>query len=155
MAYAPWSVTFGEQPSASKWNVLGTNDASFNDGSGIANDAVKSAKLFYGLIRNRQGSTTGDNTWLTNGTNNTATDGKDVFIQVGSVAGSSGGTVTVTFPTAFTVAPLVLATNNTLASNAANPVIHSISASQFVFTNRDVGTGSNTNEGISWLAVGQ
>ncbi len=25
------------QPSATKWNILGTNDASFNDGSGIAN----------------------------------------------------------------------------------------------------------------------
>lgn len=35
MAYASWSVVFGEQPSASKWNILGTNDASFNDGTGI------------------------------------------------------------------------------------------------------------------------
>lgn len=30
MAYATWSVVFGEQPSASKWNILGTNDAWFN-----------------------------------------------------------------------------------------------------------------------------
>ena len=36
MAYASWSVSFGEQPSAAKWNILGTNDASFNDGTGIA-----------------------------------------------------------------------------------------------------------------------
>lgn len=35
MAYASWSVVFGEQPSASKWNILGTNDASFNDSTGI------------------------------------------------------------------------------------------------------------------------
>jgi len=35
MAYASWSVVFGEQPTASKWNILGTNDASFNDGTGI------------------------------------------------------------------------------------------------------------------------
>lgn len=28
---------FGEQPSAAKWNILGSNDASFNDGTGIAN----------------------------------------------------------------------------------------------------------------------
>lgn len=40
MAYAAWSVSFGEQPSAAKWNILGTNDASFNDGTGIANDAI-------------------------------------------------------------------------------------------------------------------
>lgn len=36
MAYASWSVVYGETPSASKWNILGTNDASFNDGTGIA-----------------------------------------------------------------------------------------------------------------------
>lgn len=29
MAYASWSVVFGEQPSAAKWNILGTNDAHF------------------------------------------------------------------------------------------------------------------------------
>lgn len=37
MAYVAWSVVFGEQPTASKWNILGTNDASFNDGTGVAN----------------------------------------------------------------------------------------------------------------------
>lgn len=31
MAYASWSVVFGEQPTASKWNILGTNDAHFYD----------------------------------------------------------------------------------------------------------------------------
>lgn len=36
MAYTSWSVVFGEQPSAAKWNILGTNDSSFNDGTGIA-----------------------------------------------------------------------------------------------------------------------
>ena len=45
MAYASWSVTFGEQPSASKWNILGTNDASFNDGTGIANMALSTTAL--------------------------------------------------------------------------------------------------------------
>ena len=40
MSYQVWSVVFGEQPSASKWNILGTNDASFNDGTGIADAAV-------------------------------------------------------------------------------------------------------------------
>ncbi len=40
MAYASWSVVFGEQPSAAKWNILGTNDASFNDGTGLPNGIV-------------------------------------------------------------------------------------------------------------------
>ncbi|TAL08209.1 MAG: hypothetical protein EPO02_13560 [Nitrospirae bacterium] len=30
MSYAAWSVVFGEQPSAAKWNILGTNDAYFD-----------------------------------------------------------------------------------------------------------------------------
>lgn len=45
MAYQVWSVVFGEQPSASKWNILGTNDASFNDGTGIASSAIITAKI--------------------------------------------------------------------------------------------------------------
>lgn len=48
MAYAAWSVTFGEQPSAAKWNILGTNDASFNDGTGIAASAITPEKLLTG-----------------------------------------------------------------------------------------------------------
>ncbi len=33
--YQSWSVVFGEQPTAAKWNILGTNDASFNNGTGL------------------------------------------------------------------------------------------------------------------------
>lgn len=35
MAYTSWSVVYGEVPSAAKWNILGANDASFNDGTGL------------------------------------------------------------------------------------------------------------------------
>lgn len=45
MAYTAWSVVFGEQPSAAKWNILGANDASFNDGTGIANGVITSEHL--------------------------------------------------------------------------------------------------------------
>lgn len=45
MTYAAWSVVFGEQPSAAKWNVLGSNDASFNDGTGIANLALNTTAI--------------------------------------------------------------------------------------------------------------
>lgn len=48
MAYTSWSVVFGEQPSAAKWNILGTNDASFNDGTGIAVSAITPEKLLTG-----------------------------------------------------------------------------------------------------------
>jgi hypothetical protein len=45
MAYAAFSVVFGEQPSAAKWNILGSNDASFNDGTGIANLATSTTSI--------------------------------------------------------------------------------------------------------------
>lgn len=51
MAYASWSVVFGEQPSASKWNILGTNDASFNDGTGIGTNAIAAASLATSAIK--------------------------------------------------------------------------------------------------------
>ena len=35
MAYAAWSVIAGEQPTTSKWNILGSNDAAFNSGGGV------------------------------------------------------------------------------------------------------------------------
>lgn len=39
MTYSAWSVVFGEQPSAAKWNILGSNDAHFHSfiGDDIAN----------------------------------------------------------------------------------------------------------------------
>jgi hypothetical protein len=52
VAYQAFSVAYGEQPSAAKWNILGTNDASFNDGTGIsaltigATTAVKNSYKF-------------------------------------------------------------------------------------------------------------
>lgn len=51
-AYQAWSVVFGEQPSAAKWNILGQNDASFNDGSGFASGALGSvhSSLVNGLV---------------------------------------------------------------------------------------------------------
>lgn len=40
MSYTAWSVVYGEQPTAAKWNQLGSNDAGFKDGSNIDDDAI-------------------------------------------------------------------------------------------------------------------
>jgi len=40
MAYTAWSVVYGEQPTAAKWNQLGANDAVFKDGTNIDNNAI-------------------------------------------------------------------------------------------------------------------
>lgn len=45
MAYTAWSVVFGEQPTAAKWNQLGTNDAGFKDGTNIDNDVIGSRQI--------------------------------------------------------------------------------------------------------------
>lgn len=41
MSYSSWSVVFGEQPSASKWNILGTNDAFFYTYTGEGTNAIQ------------------------------------------------------------------------------------------------------------------
>jgi hypothetical protein len=38
MAYTAWSVVYGEQPTAAKWNQLGANDAGFKDGTNLDNN---------------------------------------------------------------------------------------------------------------------
>lgn len=54
MAYQAWSVVFGEQPSASKWNILGTNDAGFNDGTAIGDNAILQRHLSDGIVSNAE-----------------------------------------------------------------------------------------------------
>lgn len=50
MSYVAWSVVFGEQPTAAKWNILGDNDASFHDGTGIDDDAILARHLSTGAV---------------------------------------------------------------------------------------------------------
>lgn len=98
MAYTSWSVVFGEQPSAAKWNILGTNDASFNDGTGIADGAITPEKLLTGT-GTAWGWSSFTPSWtnLTVGTGGSATNtgyykqiGKTVFFAVNMIFGSSG-----------------------------------------------------------------
>lgn len=106
MAYQSWSVVFGEQPSAAKWNILGTNDASFNDGTGIGSGTITNPKL--------TNSGSFDSSWawaswtptlvnLSGGTQNYAhytQIGKTVFFRFKyTLAGAGvGGSVTFTLP---------------------------------------------------------
>lgn len=48
MAYTAWSVVYGEQPTAAKWNQLGANDAGFKDGTNIDAGAITASKLAAG-----------------------------------------------------------------------------------------------------------
>lgn len=46
MGYVAWSVVFGEQPSAAKWNILGQNDAAFNADKGVTSEGLQSTCAF-------------------------------------------------------------------------------------------------------------
>jgi hypothetical protein len=50
--YTPWSVTAGEVPTTAKWNILGDNDESFNDGTGIADNAIITRHLNAASVTN-------------------------------------------------------------------------------------------------------
>ena len=54
MAYTAWSVVFGEQPTAAKWNQLGTNDAGFKDGTNIDDDAIINRHIGNSAVQNLQ-----------------------------------------------------------------------------------------------------
>lgn len=74
MGYVSGSFVFGQQPTAAQWNVLWSNDASFNDGTGIANirfGSVTSVKNDYKFSVYRTAAFTGgNNTVITYDTKN-------------------------------------------------------------------------------------
>jgi hypothetical protein len=113
MTYTAFSVVFGEQPSAAKWNLLGANDAALRDGSGQqwANNQNIQALNASAVAKNmiRLGS---DNymklSQLPYQQDTTNSTKEDVLFQTGWGFISTGGggvsqiTETVTFPVAFT-----------------------------------------------------
>jgi len=152
MAYSSWSVVFNEQPSASKWNILGTNDASFNDGTGIGNDAITDTKLVYGKIRSRQGGSATN--WGTAGTTTFDYSATNTFIQVGSKAIAATPT-TITFPTAFNQVPLVLVTTATAVANTVWMRLTATTATTATVIATDASGVNQTTETAFWIAVGE
>lgn len=153
-SYQSWSVVFGEQPSAAKWNILGTNDSAFNDGTGIGTDAIKAASMFYGMFRSRQGGASGDASWQTAGTTTTATDGKDVYWNGGVITCSNSADTTVTFSNAFNFAPIVIAVANTATGANSFAVVKSITTTTFIANLLNT-AGARVAENMGWIAIGQ
>lgn len=50
MAYSADTFVADEQPTTAKWNKLWSNDASFNDGTGIGDDTIDSRHYIAGSI---------------------------------------------------------------------------------------------------------
>ena len=107
------------------------------------------------MVKQRQGGTTGDNSWYSQGTSNTDTSAKDVFIQVGSVVSTSGANKIITFATAYNQTPIVVASTTSASTTNAWPVITDITTTTFTFRmQNDAGSSSNT-EIACWIAIGQ
>lgn len=124
MAYQSWSVVFGEQPSAAKWNILGTNDASFNDGTGIGNGAISSPqKLVTGAGTSwawQSYTPTFTNLTVGNGTLNSTyvQTGKDVTVRGSLVLGSTSSVGSNPY---FTL-PATQSSNYSVATDNFTPV---------------------------------
>lgn len=117
--YQSWSVVFGEQPSAAKWNILGTNDASFNDGTGIGNATITASKLSTGAASNTvtASESTGSTSYAnlsTTGPAVTVTIGENGLLLVGWSATINGTTSNA----AAAMAPEITGTNTVAASDS-------------------------------------
>lgn len=105
-----------------------------------------------GLIRDRQGGSSTN--WGTAGTTNYDYAASKVFEEVGTASGNSGADVTVTFPTAFSQVPNIVAVASTAASANTYVVIATKSATNFTFRCIDAG-GTQRSEEIFWRAIGE
>lgn len=163
MAYTAWTVVFGEQPSAAKWNILGANDASFNDGTGIGTAVINSTSLKEAFFRGKYQSDT---------TNSTPT-GLTAQFGWGQILGNATNNITetVTFPSAFTTINSVICIPigaHTSAATAITSFTSNYGAVNVTLTTEDITTssflvnlvrssGTFTNTvyfGYSWIAIG-
>jgi hypothetical protein len=119
----------------------------------MAKQKITPAQMLNGLVKQRQGGTTGDATWQTPGTSNTDVSTKNVFIQVGSIVASatSGVDVQINFPVSFTQIPIVI--SGTASANSSNQyaTVNTITTTGFRIRQL-TGTSAET---LNWIAIGQ
>lgn len=95
MAYTAWSVVYGEQPTAAKWNQLGANDAGFKDGTNIDAAAIVTAKIADANITYAKLLSTIFSGQVTSATNS-GTGGGDInYINLGGIKIAWGTTAQV------------------------------------------------------------
>ncbi len=68
MAYSADSFVADEQPTTAKWNKLWSNDASFNDGTGIADGVIAARHMAAGAVVQVVQATDATNTQNSTGT---------------------------------------------------------------------------------------
>lgn len=119
-----------------------------NDGNNSGLDADLLKGMDIETLSRQGGSAT---VWSTTGT---TTYSPTAFkIQVGSV-NVSGGNFVVTFPVAFTQAPLIFTQADLSTSAAAGVAIEGLTSTTFTVTLYNVSTGSATTGTMYWMAIG-
>lgn len=179
MAYTAWSVVFGEQPTAAKWNQLGENDAGFKDGTNIDNSAILNRHFPDGEIE-----ATKLNEAFMRGNRRNHSANEEVLgarVQWGWLHLQGNGTGrlsgSVVFPEPFSTNPVVISgflgadtsgapastdsgitefTNAVASATSFGTFSTSITTTGFDVTQlREGGTFSATNfYGTSWIAIG-
>lgn len=108
--HAAQTFTFGEQPSASKWQFLWDNDYALADGSGISNNAIITRHLTdHTVLSAKLGLSNAYTGGVASQANAGTAGGTMKYINLGGMKVLWGrtavmngtGTFTVTFPTSF------------------------------------------------------
>lgn len=166
MAYSADTFVADEQPTTAKWNKLWSNDASFNDGTGIADNAilnrhlssaiVKAAELQYGQVYRRQGGSSTDPSVVGNSNYNWSAE--NLLVQIGFSNATTAGDHTITFPVAFSEKPWAMVSAASARTNNAWARFkqESITTTQLVGVSLfNTGGSLVTTEGFTWIAIGK
>ena len=167
MAYSADTFVADEQPTTAKWNKLWANDASFNDGTGIASNAITYAKLASTIFSGRLASYT--NTGTAGGTITWANLGGIKLAFGKSIATNTASWLTVDFtPIGYSTVPAVVASGqgeavSSPSAGAASGWIELTSKSSPAGGAPEVGgfsllartsTGANANPLVEFIAIG-
>lgn len=121
----------------------------------VATGAITAALMVNGIVSKRQGGTTGANSWATPGTTTTDTSTTNVITQVGSSTSSTSVAVTVTFPTAYSQLPIVVAAKSSSGTtDFAYAEVFAITTTGFSY-NVVNASGARAADNICWIAIGQ
>lgn len=128
MSYSAQTFTSSEQPTTAKWNLLWSNDASFNDGTGIANATISLAHLQTNVIPTGQvvmfGGSSAPTSWLMcDGTAISRATYATLFGILGTAYGAGDGSTTFNLPDLrqrFPLGKAASGTGSTLGSTGGN-----------------------------------